>query len=269
MGIAAGASALSGVISVSHEARDADAGEGPAPDRETVERRRETILPATNYETEIHTIEAPNPSPTAFVIGGIHGNERGGVEAAHLLKEYAIDRGTLVVIPEANRIAVERGTNHGPRGDLNRQFPMGAEPTTPLARAIWNEIRRADPDYLLDMHTATGIYGRGGIAQAIFPTDGTIVQAANTVEYVNEEYLSRRPDLPDHEFQVGITIPEDRPVLTHKASADRDIEGWLVEVTRTGLDLREITFLHDVIARDLLDQVGIGITSEPALSNPF
>lgn len=233
---------------------------------ETLDRERHTLLGATNYETEVYTIEAPNPSPTAFVVGGMHGNERAGVEAAHLANEYAIDRGTLVVIPEANKVAVEQGTNHGPRGDLNRQFPMGEEPTTPIARAIWNEVLRVEPDYLYDMHTATGFYGEGGIGQSILPTRGTITQAANTVEYVNENYLSERSE---YRFQVGITIPEDRAALIHKASADLDMNGWLTEVTRTGLDLREQTFLHDVILRNLLGQIGIEVTSGVAIRNPF
>lgn len=269
IGVAAGASALgSTVLSGGHASSPEKEKVRREPD-ETLDRHRHTILAATNYETEVYTIEAPDPSPTVFVTGGIHGNERAGVEAAHLVTEYAIDRGTLVVIPESNRVAVERGNNHGPRGDLNRQFPIGAGPRTPIARAIWNEVLRVDPDYLLDLHTATGIYGIDGIGQAVLPTDETIVHAANAVRYVNENYISHRRDLPNHELQLGITIPEDRAALIHKASADLDMEGWLVEITRTGLDLREQVFLHDAVTRALFRQIGVGVTAEPALSNPF
>ncbi len=276
VGVAAGASVLGSTVLDEDPASSPDDREDGREvrqerqkDEETLDRERHTLLGATNYETEVYTIEAPNPSPTAFVVGGMHGNERAGVEAAHLANEYAIDRGTLVVIPEANKVAVEQGTNHGPRGDLNRQFPMGEEPTTPIARAIWNEVLRVEPDYLLDMHTAEGIYGRGGIGQAVFPTDGTVGYATNAVKHVNENYLSRRSGLPHHDLRVGIIIPEDRPALTHKASADRNMDLWLTEVTRTGLDLREQTFLHDVMTRNLLRQIGIEVTSELAIQNPF
>ncbi|MFC7008724.1 succinylglutamate desuccinylase/aspartoacylase family protein [Halalkalicoccus salilacus] len=269
VGVAAGTSALGSAVLSGDPESSPDDREVRRERDETLDRDRHTLLTATNYETEVYTIEAPDPSTTVFVIGGMHGNERAGVEAAHLVAEYRIDRGRLVVIPEANKIAVERGNNHGPRGDLNRQFPMGSEPTTPIARAIWNEVLRVDPDYLLDMHTATGIYGIDGIGQAILPTDETIVHAANTVEYVNENYISDRRDLPHHELRLGMTIPEDRAALIHKASADRDMEGWLTEITRTGLDLHEQTFLHDVVTRTLLRQIDVEVTSEKALSNPF
>lgn len=273
IGVAAGASVLGSAVLNGNPTSSPD---GQEDDREvhrereqTPDRRRHTLLKATNYETEVYTIETTNPSPTAFVVGGMHGNERAGVEAAHLASKYEIDRGTLVVIPEANKVAVEQGTNHGPRGDLNRQFPMGEEPTTPIARAIWNEVLRVEPDYLYDMHTATGFYGESGIGQAILPTRGTVAEATNAVEYVNENYITERPDLSEHRFQVGMTIPEDRAALIHKASADRNMDGWLTEVTRTGLDLREQTFLHDVIARNLLRQIGIEVTSGTAIRNPF
>lgn len=77
----------------------------------------------------------------------------------------------------------------------------------------------------------------------------TGVEATNAVQYVNENYISERPELSEHHFQVGMTIPEDRAALIHKASANRNIDGWLTKVMRTGLDLREQTFLHDVIAQ--------------------
>lgn len=269
VGVAAGTSVLGSVVlSGGPTSSPRERKEQPERD-ETLDRDRHTLLSATNYETEVYTIEAPNPSPRVFVTGGMHGNERAGVEAAHLIAEYEIDRGTLVVIPEANEVAVERGNNHGPKGDLNRKFPIGAEPSTPIARAIWDEVLRVDPDYMLDLHTATGIYGMDGIGQSILPTDETVTQAANAVEYVNENYLSRRRDLPNHAMQVGMVIPEDRAALVHKASADLDMEGWLTEITRTGLDLHEQTFLHDVVTRALFRGIDVEVTSGRALSNPF
>lgn len=234
-----------------------------------IDRNQYTICRGTMYETEVYTIESPNEGDTVFLFGGIHGNERGGIEAAHLATGYTIDCGTLFIIPEANKPAVRRDNNHGPEGDLNRQFPIGSEPTTTVARGIWEEISDADPDHLIDMHNATGIYGIDGIGQSIFPTTDAVTTAANTVEYMNTTHLPETGLLRDHDFQVGPAISEQHPLLIHKAAADQNISGWLVEVTRTDLDIAEMAFLHDMVTRKLLDQIDIDVISEPIYSNPL
>lgn len=234
-----------------------------------VDRDQHTICRGTTYETEVYTIESPNEGNTVFLFGGVHGNERGGIEAAHLATEYTIDCGTLFIIPEANKPAVRRDNNHGPEGDLNRQFPIGSEPTTTVARGIWEEILDADPDHLIDLHNATGIYGIDGIGQSIFPTTDAITTAASTVEYMNTTHLPETGLLRNHDFHVGSAISEQHPLLIHKAAADQNISGWLVEVTRTDLDIAEMAFLHDMITRDLLGQIDIDVISEPVYSNPL
>lgn len=234
-----------------------------------VTRDHHTILEDTLYETNVSTIAAPNEGPTVVVVGGIHGNERGGIEAAHLATEYTIDRGTLVVIPEANKPAVKRDNNHGPNGDLNRQFPIGSEPTTIAARGIWDEVVDVDPDYLIDMHNATGIYGSDGIGQSIFPTSNVVSATESTVDYMNTTHLPDSGSLSTHEFHIGPAISEQHPLLIHKAAADLDIDGWLTEVTRTALTVDNMAFLQDMITRELLDHSGVGVVSEPAFSNPF
>lgn len=239
--------------------------------RHEVDREQHTILDGTQYETTIHTIASPNDGPTAMIFGGVHGNERGGIEAAHLATEYTIDRGTLVVSPETNKAAVDREGNHGPEGDLNRQFPIGDEPTTEVARGVWDEIVRVDPDYLLDAHNATTLMSRGSVGQGVFPTSGVVEDAEEAVAAVNEEHLAERinDDLPEHAFQVGNVVTEDRPRMNHKAAADQNVEGWSTEVTRIDLTLDERTFLQDMLTRELLHQVGIDVVSDPTMTNPL
>lgn len=234
-----------------------------------VDSTQHTILEDTIYETNVYTLESPNEGETVFIFGGIHGNERGGIEAAHLATEYMIDRGTLIVIPEANKAAVERNNNHGPNGDLNRQFPIGSTPTTTIARKIWETFVDANPDYLLDLHNATGIYGSDGVGQSIFPTSDVISAAESTITTMNTTHLPETDSLSNHAFRIGPTISEQYPLLIHKAAADQNVSGWLVEVTRTALDIEEMTFLHDMITRELLAQLGIVVVSEPVYSNPF
>lgn len=262
-----GAAASQSGTAVSH---DVDHDQSTAV-RHEVDREQHTILEGTQYETTIHTITSPNEGPTAMIFGGVHGNELGGIEAARLATEYTIDRGTLVVSPETNKAAVEMEGNHGPEGDLNRQFPIGGEPTTEVAQGIWDEIVRADPDYLIDAHNATTLMSRGSVGQGVFPTSGVVEEAEKAVATVNEEYLEDRidDDLPEHAFQVGPVVPEDRPRMNNKAAADRNIEGWSVEVTRIDLTLDERAFLQDVLTRELLHQIGIDVVSNLGMTNPL
>lgn len=236
-----------------------------------VDREEHTILDGTQYETTVHTISSPNEGRTAMIFGGVHGNELGGIEAAHLTTNYTINRGTLVIVPEGNKPAVEWGNNHGPEGDLNRQFPIGASPETDVAQGIWDEVVRVDPDFLLDMHTSTTLFNRGSVGQALFPTSGAVEHADNTAQHLNESYMNARAeqDLPDHAFSVAEPVSKDRPLLIHKAAGDLNVAGWLTEVTRIDLNLEEKTFLHDMMARELLRQIGIDVTSAPANENVF
>src|SRR5690606_10615412 len=90
--------------------------------------------------------------------GGMHGSETAGWLAAGEIKDWQIDRGTLVVIPQANRQAVQRSRRTGFDGvDLNRQFPVHRTPRTPSAREIWALVREFRPVALMDLHEGWGV----------------------------------------------------------------------------------------------------------------
>ena len=58
-----------------------------------------------------------------MVIGGIHGDEISGIEMAKELAEYKIAKGSLIIIPEANKEAVKNGNRtEYYMQDLNRSF---------------------------------------------------------------------------------------------------------------------------------------------------
>ena len=106
----------------------------------------DTLLPGTEHETPVFTVEGERDGPTALVVGGMHGDERSGYLAAEAMLEWSVDAGRVVVLPRANRVAIQRDSREGEGGDLNRQFPPGAEPPTELARAIWSLVERESPD---------------------------------------------------------------------------------------------------------------------------
>lgn len=216
-------------------------------------RRRHTLLEGTTYETALHVVDAPREGPTGFVVGGLHGDERSGHRAAEAVASWGIERGRLVVLPAANRVARQRDTRHGPNGDLNRKFPSNEHeaPTTELARAIWDAVVAAAPDWLADLHSSTGVYGSGDgkVGQAIFPSPIAPAEryAAAAVRTVNAAF-----DLQGSmAYDRGGTLDGDRPMLAHRTSELLDVPTFILETTEE-LDLALQVDLHTVAMDSLL-----------------
>ncbi len=91
----------------------------------------------TAADTPVYVLEGAHPEPVVFVAGGVHPTEPAGMLAAITLVERAqVDRGTLVVLPYANPLAIqptqtatfvvdnqEREFHHGSRRTLERFHP--------------------------------------------------------------------------------------------------------------------------------------------------
>jgi hypothetical protein len=130
------------------------------PFASAVERSEGTIATGTEWETPWYRIESGEPGPVLVLTGGIHGNEPAGWLAADQIRHWPIVRGTLVVLPEANRLALAEGSRRfpgleGDSGDLNRHFPRtdDAEKTlSPLAEEIWAFVKKQEPDWVIDLH---------------------------------------------------------------------------------------------------------------------
>lgn len=262
------AASLAGCLGGDGEPGDDDGNGDP------VETERETypMMEGTEYETTVHVLTA-GEGPTGMVLGGVHGNEVGGIEAARIATEYELSGGQLIVVPETNVPAVEEGTRHGPDGDLNRQFPVGEEPTTEIARGLWAEIEEHDLDCLIDMHTSRGILSvdEGAVGQAVFPSpaEGASENAATAAEHMNDEVMAEfLEENPEYAFTAGAVEEQDVDqsdevglMTVMKAGSDLGTKGWITEVTYRGLDLDQQAFLHDRLAVRLLAENGIEVES--------
>ncbi|MFC4987030.1 succinylglutamate desuccinylase/aspartoacylase domain-containing protein [Saliphagus infecundisoli] len=238
LGAGAAVSGLAGGATlVRSRAESSGPGEPADPHREMALSRR-PIMEGTDRETTVFELEGPETGPTAVVVGGVHGGETSGYRAAEEVIGWGIERGTLVVIPWAEIVALERNERGGPDGDLNRQFPAGREPTTELARALWAEVERSDPDVVLDLHRSRGIYGthHRWVGQAIFPTAAgdAPADAGAVIEHMNDEHVPRT--MVAHRFSMGNTLTGEGPLLIHKVGGDLDRAGFLVELTDFLLD---------------------------------
>ncbi|WP_222919704.1 PKD domain-containing protein [Natrinema sp. SYSU A 869] len=233
-------------------------GDTAQNDSEGVSRDSIVIREGTDEETTVYVTTADTEGPTAVVVGGMHGNEVAGYTAAGRIADLTIDAGTLVTIPEANAVAIERGTRNDDEGNnLNRQFPEGETPETQLARELWDVISEYDPDILIDLHESTGIYAgdpMDGVGQAIFHSGGNEADDAATdaTNYVTRNYV----DDPALAFETGpFSKPDTDPagLLAHKAARDLDADGFLAETLSTGVELETRVQWHTAIVERLFE----------------
>jgi uncharacterized protein len=115
------------------------------------------LMHSTPLSTAVHVLDSGLPGPVSLVIGGIHGDEPAGMEAARQLATKQPARGKMIVIPVANRLAAESNVRT-PRfmQDLNRSFPgkrKGTD-TERLAASIMDVIARYRPAVAVDLHEA-------------------------------------------------------------------------------------------------------------------
>lgn len=204
----------------------------------------------------VTVVDAERPGPTVVVVGGQHGNERSGYRSAHRIENWDVDRGTLVVIPEANPRAIENGTRKVEGRDLNAQFPVGERPTSTQARVVWGVVERHDADVVVDLHSSRGIYGvDGGVGQAVFPTvTGPAKGNAETaIERVNDEFGLTG----NHSFRRGNVMGRSGMSLTRKVAGDLEKPAYVVETTKRGTDLETRVEWTTAVTWELLKLHGL------------
>lgn len=130
------------------------------PARARGTRERVVVLGrGQSWETRAILREGPADGPTVMIVGGVHGNEPAGADAAEQILGWELSRGRLLVLPRANVRALRARKRLTPGvakadSNLNRNFPRtgGERPRGPLARAIWRLVEKTEPDWLLDLH---------------------------------------------------------------------------------------------------------------------
>jgi len=227
------------------------AEEAPA---QTVEVR--TLRPDTAYATEVYIIRSVNPGPAVMIVGGMHGDEKSGWMAAEEIKGWRIDAGTLVVLPKANASAVARGRRTGANGlDLNRQFPVGREPRTALAREIWAVVEEFAPVALLDLHEGWGIYGRhNSVGQTIITYNAGDARqfAAAAVKYLNTYHVRDR-----NNYRFRVVGPPVAGSLARKAGAELGIPAFIAEATAFRTLQASRVRWHKAVAEEFLRWYGL------------
>ncbi len=167
-------------------------------------RSERLLMPGTAWETTLYIIESPREGPTVMITGGIHGDEPAGYLAADGIASWAIDSGTLVVLPRANIPAILENSRNAPGiGDLNRSFPgrVHGDPVEALAYEIYAVVLEFDPDWLLDLHEAEQFerFAPGALGQTfIYPEDAVSIDILKELLAA----VNRTISAEDHHFLI-------------------------------------------------------------------
>ena len=125
--------------------------------------QKKYIGQGTEEVTPYYIYDSRKPGPTVMVVGGVHGNETAGAVAAEQVRSWTVERGKLVVLPQANPKGLRENIRYIPgeiksQQDLNRNFPKrdtpDDKPRGKLATRIWRLVRTTKPDWLIDLHEA-------------------------------------------------------------------------------------------------------------------
>lgn len=153
----------------------------------------ETLAKGTKYATKLYIIESGKPGPVVMIVGGVHGNERAGYTAAAKVKDWDIKKGTLLVLPQANVLAVDKKVRYiSSQGDLNRDFPQSSVQSADntISKAIWSAVKKHKVEWLMDMHEGYDYYknkSTSSVGQSLiyYPSSGTKKVASKIVNTLN------------------------------------------------------------------------------------
>ncbi|QLG47790.1 M99 family carboxypeptidase catalytic domain-containing protein [Natrinema halophilum] len=214
------------------EARDI--GDGFA-----VRRSSDILRPGTAWETPLYAVDTRVDGPTVFILAGQQGFEPSGVNAADILRRMTPESGKLLVIPIANKTAVDENPSyHGRHGNMNRNWNSGGRPATPMTRTIWDRFTAADPDLAFDLHSSMGIYHVDPpdpdppVGQAVFPTDDVAAKRASEAvrQTLNEDYLAQFPYC--YRYDEGGLQDGSEDMFSDRVHVDSTASCLLCETTR-------------------------------------
>jgi predicted deacylase len=128
----------------------------PTPEWTT---HRLSVSPISTVAVTVHELDSGAPGPNLLVLGGVHGDEVGGILAAGRVASTAwpLVRGRLTVVPITHEAAYSADARVSPLdgGNLARSFPgaLGGTPTEALAWLVGHRLI-AEADALIDLHTS-------------------------------------------------------------------------------------------------------------------
>lgn len=154
------------------------------------------IMQGTPHETAYFVFDSGKPGHTVMVVGGVHGNEPSGHEAAKwLYEDFLHDRrtlqaGKLVIIPAANVTGLKEKKRKLEGVDLNRQYPgvKNGNPAQQIAYQIDQLMRQHRVQMVIDLHSGFRNASGKGMGNTVRGTIGAgRLLAKETADYINQQ----------------------------------------------------------------------------------
>ncbi len=156
---------------------------------ETVE-----LMAGTPYATQAYIYQARIRGPAIMVVGGVHGDEPAGSLAAEEIRRLAVERGTLIVIPRVNNLALAANQRTLPEiTDVNRAYPgrKDGNPAQRIAYEIGVLMEEYQVSLLIDLHEGRTFHmlDKTSVGQSILYgiDDKSTVLALEAVEHINRQ----------------------------------------------------------------------------------
>jgi len=205
------------------------------------------ICAETDYKTKAFVYSAEQEGPSIMIMAGVHGDELAGMKAVErFMGNIELKRGTVIIIPEANKKAVEHGVRAlSAAEDLNRHYPgdiSSAEEIKVLAGEIFNIMNNNEVDFLLDLHESADYYHRNKNFYG-----QTIVLDDNKDPFLNEiaNYLADELNeiIISSKNMFNVIVKSIAGSSTHEALNHLDISGITFETCKK-IDYKKRVDLH-------------------------
>ena len=234
-----------------------------------------TFLPGTPGATSLTIRHSGEAGPAAMVLGGVHGNEPAGWQAAEQVAGWMPTAGSLIVLARANVMALDSFVRTFDEiGDLNRLYPGNASSALLMERMAAEIVAVAiefHVDLLIDMHESWGFYvdypGTGTSALGQTVTGGVGPRSPGFAESVRDRL---NPSLPGREqliIRAGSPFAGGSTPVAGGSNRGRSSLGIgaavpgltpiLVEMGQENQSILRRVELHLIVGRTMLEMVGV------------
>jgi len=150
-----------------------------------------TLREEREEATEVYYYNTGEEGSKIFIIGGTHGDERAGFLAAEKLLEFYPEKGEIIIIPRANKKAVEINSRTADNKiDLNRSYPGNPEGNNieKLSYEIFSIIEEFEPDVIIDLHESLDFHTEGRLGNSIIlgMEGDDLLKVLDLLEYINK-----------------------------------------------------------------------------------
>jgi predicted deacylase len=188
----------------------------------------------TPDETEVYYYSSGQLGPKIFIIGGTHGDETAGYLAAEELLSFFPQNGEVMIIPKANKQAVEMNSRKSENNiDLNRSYPGSHDGNEMeiLSHEIFSAIEAYSPDVVIDLHESLDFYTNGRLGNSIIlGIEGEhMLKLLSLLEYINEVETEEIEftffgNPPTHSLNESVSNLLKIPVYTIETCRENSIE---------------------------------------------